>query len=133
MNRVLSKRLLKNLIGCMLIIGISLVFIKVYDPYEEELDEARKRLRLYTVVEFEHDLNITVGSTFNHRGTCAVELNDSTGFFLKHSRNYNYSEPWLNRFLESGDKLMKNKNSDTLWIERSEKRYFFILGEFIGE
>jgi len=72
-------------------------------------------------------------AVLSDRGFALLELDNSQKISIEHSRNYDYSTPWLNDFLQVGDHLLKNKNSDTLWIKRGVDKYYFVIGEFINE
>ncbi len=54
-------------------------------------------------------------------------------YSLPNSRNFEYLEYSLCKFLSKGDSLNKAVGSDTLYIIRSNRKYYFILSESLNE
>lgn len=68
-----------------------------------------------------------------YRGAVLLTLENNYKTCINTSRNYGYTPPYLEKFIKVGDSVIKNAYSDTLHIIRNEQKYFFIIGEFIGE
>lgn len=125
------KALFMNMIWLSALLTTGYFVLQWIDPYDEKAME--KRASNYKVLEKQIGLDVIIKNVYDHRGASGIEVNDSLGYFIKHSRNYDYNEPWLDDFLQVGDHLLKSKNSDTLWIERESSKYYFVIGEFINE
>ena len=63
-----------------------------------------------------------------NRGSILMKLSNNESFSFSACRNYNYSSYYIDEFLKYGDSIVKPKNSDTLFIHRENKMYFFIIG-----
>lgn len=111
-------------------VAIGAVLINRYNPARKELEAINDddNIQLNT----EMSLKSKIRSVISERGFSYVELYDSQHIVIRHSRNYNYSEPWINKFLKPGDSLTKAAGSDTLWILRDSEEYYFVVGKFIN-
>lgn len=69
----------------------------------------------------------------SERSSAFGKLKDGKKIFFFDSDNYSYTPYALNKFLEVGDSIVKNEQSDTLYIYRDEKKYYFVLGKTIGK
>jgi hypothetical protein len=125
------KALLINVIWLSALLAAGYYVLDWIDPYKEELEIIRNPNKIELSKEM--GLDASISSVLSDRGTAYVKLGDSRDIFIVHSRNYDYNEPWLDDFLQVGDHLLKNKNSDTLWIGRGNDKYYFVIGEFINE
>ncbi len=65
------------------------------------------------------------------RSSAFCKLEDGRKIFIFDSDNLNYTPYALNKFLKVGDSIVKNRQSDTLYIYRDNYKYVFILGEII--
>jgi hypothetical protein len=54
--------------------------------------------------------------------------NKPNRYKIENSRNYDYKSPFLYDFLEKNDRVIKNKCSDTLFVQRNLKKYHFLIG-----
>ncbi len=52
-------------------------------------------------------------------------------FTLPFAINYNYEESIGSSFIQTKDSISKKKDSDTIFIHRDGKKYYFILGKTI--
>lgn len=92
---------------------------------------------VYTVIE-KGDYEVVYLSTvfdervidiFEEKGnTYLLITNKKNRYKLEESRNYDYESPFLYDFLKENDRVIKNKCSDTIYIERSSKKYHFLIG-----
>ncbi len=71
------------------------------------------------------NVNVNVGTIF-------INLEDSKQLRTVDTRNYTYTPYFLDEFLTYGDSISKPAHTDTLYIYRANKRYFFIIGKFIN-
>jgi len=125
------KALLKNVIWLSILLIVAYYVLQWVNPYKEELMIIRNPNQIELTKKM--GINTSISSIVSDRGTAFVRLTNSQDIFIQHSRNYDYKTPWLNDFLQVGDNLIKNKNSDTLWIERGVDKYYFVIGKFINE
>ncbi|WP_088655691.1 hypothetical protein [Geofilum rhodophaeum] len=80
-----------------------------------------------------NSLNGVVVKVKADRSSAFGELQDGRRVFFFDSDNYNYKPYSLCKFLNIGDSIIKHNQSDTLYIYRDEKEYYFVLGKSIGE
>jgi hypothetical protein len=92
---------------------------------------------IYTVVkkgEFEEvflstTFDESVVDIFEERGdTYLLLTNKNNRYRLENSRNYDYEPVFLYDFLKVNDRVIKNRCSDTIYIERNLKKYYFLIG-----
>jgi hypothetical protein len=50
---------------------------------------------------------------------------------IDNSYNYKYSPPNIKDFLKINDKIVKHKCSDTLFVERNDEVFYFIIGDYL--
>lgn len=67
------------------------------------------------------------------RGSAFGKLKDGRDIFIFDSDNFDYGPYSIERFIMVGDSIVKPLLSDTLYIYREKKRYYFILGKDIGK
>ena len=68
-----------------------------------------------------------------NRGTIYFDLKNNLRFKTYSSNNFNYSPFSIDDFIIYDDSVYKPKNSDSLFVFRDKKRYFFILEKDINE
>ena len=110
-----------------------IVFIIIKGRKEDKIED-RKKMELwaqYPHLKFTDTLYGVIKKFEADRGALRIDLLDKRKVCLQHSRNYEYDKYCINDFVRNGDTLVKNKNSDTIFIHRENKKYYFILGEFI--
>jgi hypothetical protein len=125
------KALFKNIVGLSILLIGGYFVLQLVNPYEKELAIINNPNSIQLTNKI--PINAKVNSVISDRGVSFIKLDNSKDIFIQHSRNYDYEEPWLNKFLQVGDYLLKNKNSDTLRIKRGADKYYFVIGEFINE
>jgi len=92
---------------------------------------------IYTVVkkgEFEavflsttFDENVV--DIFEEKGdTYLLLTNKDNRYRIENSRNYAYEPAFLYDFIKENDRVIKNKCSDTIYVERNSKKYHFLIG-----
>jgi hypothetical protein len=67
------------------------------------------------------------------RSSAFVIFNDGRKAFLIDSENYLHNTYALNQFLQKGDSIVCKGESDSLYIYRDHKVYYYILGKRIGK
>ncbi len=116
-----------KIITTILIIASLAIYFTLYDS------KRIKKLHIeYENVSSADKLNGKIQNLYTEKGACFVTL-DSKKVFFKTSRNYNYSPSYLDDFLNIGDLLRKNVDSDTLYVYRNNESFYFVLGKFINK
>lgn len=64
--------------------------------------------------------------------TYLLLTNRNNKYRLENSRNYDYKPVFLNDFLKENDRVIKNKCSDTIYVERNSKKYHFLIGSTLN-
>ena len=83
-------------------------------------------------IKLSTELDEIVTDVYSLRSRAYVQVeNKEERIKIDYSRNYDYEPAELNEFLEIGDKIIKNKCSDTLHIFRNESRFFFLIGDIL--
>jgi len=125
---------LKKSIIAFILVGISsFIIFRALDPYGDEIEMIKDRNRNYKRLTYDENIFGEIIHVFSDRGIPGIILDDSSKVTVRHSRNYDYKDPFINTFLQEGDQLIKRANSDTLWIKRNGQIYFFVIGEFINK
>lgn len=121
-----KKTINKIVIGA--IIGV-FIFIVLYIPHEiqTKLDSN------YPHLKYNDEVFGKVEKTKVNRGTIYFKLKNNLRFNTYSSNNYNYSPFSIDDFIIYDDSIYKPKNSDSLFVFRNKKRYFFILEKDINE
>ncbi len=109
-------------------IGVAFVFLFLFSLfiYTGYIDSSSEQVTLET------KLSGTVKSTFNQRSILYISLSDPTRKVkLTTPSNFEYKEAGftLMNMIEKGDKILKNENSDTIYLVKNGKSYFFELKE----
>jgi len=103
------------LIGFIFLIGLAIYTIRKKGNYED--------VYLSTV------FNETVVDVFEEKGdTYLLLTNRKNRYRLENSNNYDYKPAFLYDFLKENDRVIKNKCSDTIFIERDSKKYHYLIG-----
>jgi hypothetical protein len=115
-----------TIIVIVLLIGIILISNYFSNKNIERLTTEYKYIEKYMKVseivkEFETD-----------RGTSHIETLSGNKIWIDGASNFNYSPHDLDNFLMKGDTIMKHNGSDTLFIHRKHKKYFFVLSADVG-
>jgi hypothetical protein len=95
-----------------------------------ELSYLQRENTKYTLVKSSDEVKGVILSTYFDHGTVFVKLIDSSKICFEASQNKMYEKHWLGDFLQGYDSIVKHSNSDTLFIYRQRKTYFFRLGHF---
>lgn len=117
------------------IVALGYYFQSVIDDNIE--DKRKKELEIYKEIgDQRKDINgVVILRTFSQvcNGTLLVHLNNGDQFALSSlTYNNNYAERCLKRFIQIGDSISKLTNSDSIYIYRKDKTYYFIVGKDIN-
>lgn len=112
----------KRIIAYFMILGIFPLLVVIFFIFDK--DDHEKKFGKYKIISKETILNSKIIEIISDRGTF-ITLRDCTFCASPGAINLNYSPSDLGYFLEIGDSLFKNKNSDTLYIFRNNKKYYF--------
>ncbi|NOU60942.1 hypothetical protein [Marinifilum caeruleilacunae] len=61
------------------------------------------------------------------RGWVTIVLKNDESFSIRSSANNNYNPRLLSRFLRINDSIYKPSNSDTLYVFKEKRKYYFIM------
>jgi hypothetical protein len=119
-----------------LFISISLiVYTSLATPYDEE----RKMHEEYPLLDDIYEDSIAVSGVviqnqFYTRAYKSYHITLSNGkkFALWTARNYLYTPNTLVKFLQINDSVYKPIKTDSLYVYRDGKEYYFILGKIIN-
>ncbi|WP_165044989.1 hypothetical protein [Dysgonomonas sp. ZJ709] len=68
------------------------------------------------------------------RGSCYVDLSSGIKLNLFGGPwNFLYDEPSMESLLEVGDSISKKANTDTIYVYKSDRKFYFVLGKLINE
>lgn len=123
------KRVFVNLIWLLFTI-LAFYLLNEYVFENKELDIIRDPNNIVLTEEMQLDSKII--SLLTDRAVSYAKLSDSITIVIVPTRNFDYDSPWLHDFLKPGDVLTKRANSDTLWVKRGQKEYYFVLGKHIN-
>ncbi len=70
-------------------------------------------------------------SRIQYYGNALVTFTDEQKLELPLAVNSKYSDERLSLFITLGDSILKNANSDTIFVHRDNKEYYFIIDETI--
>ena len=62
-----------------------------------------------------------------HKSRSFIRLKNCNEYYLPWADNYIYDPPYLNKFINIGDSIVKASGTDTLKIIRDQKEYVFVL------
>ena len=122
---------MKKIKFILLIILLGLIlYMAIRDTRQGNL-EVSKLITKYPLVKLEDNFEGVLKTYTARRGASLIVLENGYMATLNTSRNYALDPVSLDKFLKTGDSLIKNSYSDTLFIYRGNKSYYFIIGEFI--
>jgi len=89
----------------------------------------------YTTLNIEQEISGTIimkrRSYYPNNRGFIFKTSSGDKFILPIVINYNYEEPIGWRFIQKKDSILKKKGSDTIFIQRDEEKYYFVLGKTI--
>lgn len=126
----------KSIFGILLTIIISVVcywIVSQFNPHHQKINYLKKESSKYNPIEKSDEFHSGISHHFTDHGFTYIELTNSKKIALQPSRNGIYKNNFIGDFIQVGDYLKKQPHSDTLFIERDQKQYYFILGKIINE
>ena len=128
---VLIRFIKKHWVLLLLFVGVPMILLfgyfytKTSFKYLNYLDRENHK---YSMVRSIDKVIGVTDSVYSSRGGSFVTLKDSSKIWFEVSRNKTYKKYLLCDFLQKNDSLVKQINSDTLFIYRDRKLYYFVLG-----
>ena len=132
-NKLTKKEMMIMFFMILLFIPL---FILIFINENREIDEKMVHYpELYRASCLASRLqDVTKEKGFKNKGTVYIDLYDGTNFSLPYDlRNYEYSPDNLYDFVQKEDSIYKRINSDTIWICRDNKEYYFVLNKIINK
>ncbi|MEI6091674.1 MAG: hypothetical protein WCR42_14555 [bacterium] len=86
----------------------------------------------YKYVENKMQVFEIVKNFETNKGCSHIETVSGKKIWIAFADNYNYSPCGLDEFLQNGDTIIKHRGSDTLYIHRNKKEYYFVLKGNVG-
>jgi len=120
----------KIVIGVLLsIIGIIAISLMFYMPkaIKSKLDSNHPHIK------YNDEFFGKVEKVFNNRGSIYFDLENNQNFCIFDTRNYDYSPFGIDDFVSYGDSISKQKHTDTIFVFKDKKKYFFIIYKEINE
>jgi hypothetical protein len=111
---------------------IGLLILLFVSSVAHDVIKSEKKRKIYHEVNNLDGVNGTILYKDIDRTTCTIVLNNNRKYRLFWADNYNYNPYQLSEFLQIGDSIFKNENSDTLYIYRNNSQFFFRLSKKIG-
>lgn len=122
----------KKMILPMIII-FSIVFTIGYLITRKQTIQQKDYYDNYSLLERKHKYKGRIIKKHYTHGRTFVEFQNGTKHSIPWAYNYDYKAYFIADFLLSGDSILKPANSDTLFIYREHKEYYFILEKRINE
>jgi hypothetical protein len=126
---------LRTFLGFLVVCII--IFFSIYN--EKRMDDQREK-EDNEYVQIEKSNNEYKGRILSkkeskgYKGRTLVYLNNNGKFTISGGgRNYLYSNQDLSYFMQIDDSIFKPLNTDSLYIIRNNRKYYFILGQIIKE
>lgn len=104
----------------MFIIMYLLLLIIVYKKWEDIMvryEQVTKTTGFYGTVYFVRE----------YKSRSFIRFENGDEYYLPWADNYNYAQPYLNKFVIKGDSIIKLQGTDTLRIIREQEEYVFVL------
>lgn len=120
-----------NLVYVILFVGIVALGYYFQSVVDDNIEDKReKELEVYKEIgDQKKDINgVVTLRAFSQvwNGTLLVHLKNGDQFALSSlTYNNNYTERSLKRFIQIGDSISKLTNSDSIYIYRKDKTYYF--------
>lgn len=135
MTETKTNNSLQTFLG-ILVVGIIIFFI-IYN--NSNIDNKRKKEdNEYIQIEMSNKEYkgrvLSKQRSKGYTGLTLVHLTNNIKFSISGGgRNYMYSNQDLNYFMQIGDSIFKPYNTDSIYIFRNNKTYYFILGTIINK
>jgi predicted RND superfamily exporter protein len=118
-NRNWDESLLGYLAIAFIVIFSGFFVFKIYRTYNNS-----------ELVNYDTELTGKIQKFEDYKGQVYILFeNENKYWSIDNSYNYDYSSAFLGDFLADSDYVYKNACSDTLFIQRDNVEYFFIIGD----
>ena len=97
-----------------------------------DLKNINKLNKNYFKIKTKDSIQGTVHELKTRKGGSYITLSNFSKISLDPSHNYSYENSFLDEFINIEDSLQKQIGNDTLFIYRYDKKYYFVLGEYIN-
>lgn len=91
------------------------------------LNQDKKRFSNVIKVQHSDSLNGIVKYRISNKGTVVVRFENNFEYQIPASVNDNYHPSFIDNFISVYDSIYKHPFSDTVFVERDDKTYFFII------
>ena len=115
----------------ILIIILILIFFSIFHISTNKL--INEKNKNYPLINNNSAFSGKIENVYLNRGSIYLMLTNKKCFRTTDSRNYDYNPIFIDDFLSYGDSIVKPLNTDTLFIIRDTRKYYFVLGKFINE
>lgn len=125
MNRKLSKLELTIILGFSLLIGVTFVYLTngSYNVIVKDVPYANREMEVKGVIV----------RTMPVKGSVKIWFKDGCKVLITAGYNYHYHNNYITNFLQINDSLVKHSGSDSIFIFRESKAYFFLLNKDVYE
>lgn len=119
----------KNLIITIYVIFLIAFGIFIFSIQVNQLNSLKAN---YDVVNKNDSVYGVIKEMKTRKGGAFLTLSNKHKVSFYPSRNYSYKPAFIADFLKTGDSINKKKNSDTIFVIRNDKAYYFIHREIIN-
>lgn len=127
------KKYRMGIIITVLVLIIGLIVNHYFNPYAKRFHWLENEIPKYHLLTKQDSINNRIVSVFSTRGFAYMTMQDSQKVSLGVSRNGLYEDSFIGDFLKAGDSLYKASDTDTFYIQRDNRKYYFIVGKIINE
>ena len=119
----------RNLVYVFILLAISsIIGILCMETYVDKLNNE------YSIdIRDEGNINSSVIKIIPWHGVTNIQLSNNKKYWIDHSYNYKYDNNFIGDNLNIGDSIIKNSNSDSLWIISSNGEFVFLVGEWLNK
>lgn len=126
---------LRTFLG-ILVIGI-IIFVMVYNDFSMNNQRKKEDDEYIQIEKYKNEYKgrlLSKQISKGYKGLTLMHLTNNAKFSISEStRNYLYSGQDLDYFIQIGDSIFKPANSDSLFIIRKDRTYYFIIGKIISK
>lgn len=124
MNRQFSKLEITAILGLSLFVGALFVWL-TNNSYETKVNGVAFAKR-------DTEIEGVVDRTLPVKGSVKIWFKNGSKVLVHAGHNYSYRDNFITDLLQKGDSLAKHSGSDTIFIHRANKVYFFLLNKDIN-
>jgi len=117
-----------TIVFIILFVSLSIIGIYIMNFYVDDLNQE------YSFdIRDESNINAKVINIIPWHGITNIHLSNDNKYWIDNSRNYNYDNIFIDDNINVGDSIIKNNNSDSLWIISSKGKFVFVVGDWINK